>query len=241
MPGGPGSGPGSAPGAGGSPPAWALNDAQQLVVEAWKLVNQSYVDPSQLDEMGWRRLRQKTLEKPINRSTEAYDAIEAMLEPLGDSYTRMLRPSEYAALRSNTKGTVCGVGLQLALGDEEAGIVVIAPLDGSPAAEAGIASGSTVLEVNGESTEALGLDRTAALLRGPSGSEVLIKLRDPDGKLREVILKRRSVDLQPVRSVFSTVITTPWVTCASPSSANPFPSRYARPSRNWDVIKALRG
>jgi carboxyl-terminal processing protease len=134
----------------GSPPAWALNDAQQLVVEAWKLVNQSYVDPSQLDEMGWRRLRQKTLEKPINRSTEAYDAIEAMLEPLGDAYTRMLRPSEYATLRSNTKGTVCGVGLQLALGDEEAGIVVIAPLDGSPAAEAAIATGSTVLEVNGD-------------------------------------------------------------------------------------------
>ena len=183
----------------GSPPAWALNDAQQLVVEAWKLVNQSYVDPSQLDGMGWRRLRQKTLEKTINRSTEAYDAIEAMLEPLGDSYTRMLRPSEYAALRSNTKGMVCGVGLQLALGDEEAGIVVIAPLDGSPAAEATIASGSTVLEVNGESTKVLGLDRTAALLRGPSGSEVLIKLKDPDGKLREVILKRRSVDLQPVR------------------------------------------
>lgn len=183
----------------GGPPAWALNDAQQLVVGAWKLVNQSYVDPSQLEEMGWRRLRQKTLEQPIQRSSEAYDAIEAMLEPLGDSYTRMLRPSEYAALRSNTKGTVCGVGLQLALGDEEAQIVVIAPLDGSPAAEAGIASGSTVLQVNGESTKALGLDRTAALLRGPSGSEVLIKLSDPDGKLREVNLKRRSVNLQPVR------------------------------------------
>ena len=184
----------------GSTPAWALNDAQQLVVEAWRLVNQSYVDPSRLDEVGWRQLRQKALEKPITRSTDAYDAIETMLEPLGDSYTRMLRPSDFGALRSNTKGTVCGVGLQLALGDDESRIVVIAPLDDSPAAEARIASGSAVLEVNGESAEALGLDPTAALLRGPAGSEVLVSLQDPDGKVREVILTRRSVDLRPVRS-----------------------------------------
>lgn len=184
----------------GSTPAWALNDAQQLVVEAWRLVNQSYVDPSRLDEVGWRQLRQKALEKPITRSTDAYDAIETMLEPLGDSYTRMLRPADFGALRSNTKGTVCGVGLQLALGDDQSRIVVIAPLDGSPAAEARIASGSAVLEVNGESAEALGLDPTAALLRGPAGSEVLVSLQDPDGKVREVILTRRSVDLRPVRS-----------------------------------------
>ncbi len=181
-------------------PALALNDAQQLVVDAWRLVNQSYVDPLQLEAVHWRQLRQKALEKPIVRSEDAYAAIAAMLEPIGDPYTRMLRPDEFATLRSNTKGRVSGVGLQLGLRASDQQIVVIAPLDASPAAEAGIASGSEILRVDGTATELLGLEGTAARLRGPAGSDVLVALRTPKGKEWEVLLDRRDVDLQPVRS-----------------------------------------
>ncbi len=180
--------------------ALALSDAQQLVVEAWRLVNQSYLDPGRFEQVHWRRLRQKALERPIRSSTDAYDAIEAMLSPLGDPYTRLLRPEEYGALRSSTQGTVSGVGLQLGIRDSDQQVVVIAPLDGSPAAEAKIRSGSPVLEVNGQPTSQLGLDETAAALRGPGGSTVLVEIREPDGKPREVELERRQVDLRPVRS-----------------------------------------
>jgi len=185
-------------------PALALNDAQQEVVEAWSLVNQSYVDPARLEAVQWRRLRQKTLERPIESSEQAYTAIEAMLAPIGDPYTRLLRPADYGALRSTTQGTVSGVGLQLALRGEGPGerqrIVVIAPLDGSPAAEAGIASGSEVLSIDGRSAIAMGLEATAARLRGEAGSEVLVTLRQAGSPAdREVRLKRRQVDLQPVR------------------------------------------
>jgi carboxyl-terminal processing protease len=181
-------------------PALALSDAQQLVVEAWRLVNQSYVDPLQLEAVHWRQLRQKALEKPISSSEDAYEAIAAMLEPIGDPYTRMLRPEEFATLRSNTQGRVSGVGLQLGLRAGDLHIVVIAPLDASPAADAGIVSGSEILRVNGMDTELLGLEGTAARLRGPSGSDVLVALRTPTGKEWEVMLDRRDVDLQPVRS-----------------------------------------
>ncbi|KEF40981.1 MAG: peptidase S41 [Cyanobium sp. CACIAM 14] len=180
-------------------PSLALSDAQQLVVEAWRLVNQSYVDPARLETVQWRWLRQKALEKPITSSPEAYDAIEAMLTPIGDPYTRMLRPEEYAALRSNTQGRVSGVGLQLGLRASDQRIVVIAPLDASPAADAGIVSGTEILRVNGIPAEELGLEGTAAGLRGPAGSDVLVALRSPAGKEWEVLLDRRDVDLQPVR------------------------------------------
>ncbi len=183
-----------------SGPALALSDAQQLVVEAWRLVNQSYVDPDQLEEVHWRQLRQKTLEKPIQSSTDAYQAIETMLAPIGDPYTRLLRPAEFSSLRSNTRGTVSGVGLQLALRDGQR-IVVIAPLDGSPAAEAGIVSGSELLSVDGQPCAELGLEATAARLRGSSGIEVLVTLRPPGSqRSHEVVLKRREVDLKPVRT-----------------------------------------
>ncbi|MCP9835096.1 peptidase S41 [Cyanobium sp. Aljojuca 7A6] len=181
-------------------PALALSDAQQLVVEAWRLVNQSYVDPAQLEAVQWRRLRQKALEKSIASSVEAYDAIEAMLAPIGDPYTRMLRPEEYATLRSNTQGRVTGVGLQLGLRAGDQRIVVIAPLDASPAADAGIVSGTEILKVDGIPADVLGLEGTAARLRGPAGSDVLLALRTPAGQASEVLLDRREVDLQPVRS-----------------------------------------
>ena len=184
----------------GEAPALALNDAQQLVVEAWRLVNQSYVDPEQLDAVHWRRLRQKTLEQPITTSMGAYEAIEAMLAPIGDPYTRLLRPADYGALRSTNQGLVSGVGLQLGLRDSDQAIVVIAPLDGSPAADAGISSGTEVLAVDGIATAELGLEGAAGRLRGAAGSDVLVQLRTGEGRQREVLLRRREVNLQPVRS-----------------------------------------
>ena len=59
----------------------ALSDAQQLVVESWRLVNQGYLDPDHLDSVRWRRQRQKALEKSIVTSVDAYNAIDAMLSP----------------------------------------------------------------------------------------------------------------------------------------------------------------
>ncbi|MFN7678971.1 MAG: carboxyl-terminal processing protease CtpZ, partial [Cyanobacteriota bacterium] len=182
------------------PMALALNDAQQLVVEAWRLVQQSYVDPDQLERLHWRQQRQSTLEHPIQTSSEAYAAIETMVGSLGDPYTRLLRPRDFAALRQSNEGTVSGVGLQLGLRHEDDQIVVISPLDDSPAAEARIASGSEVLAVDGQSAEDLGLERAAALLRGPAGTEVDIRLRDKSGTIRDWRLTRRQVDLLPVRT-----------------------------------------
>lgn len=184
----------------GLPPALALSDAQQLVVEAWRLVNQSYVDQQRFEQVHWKRLRQKALEQPIERSEDAYSAIDTMLAPLGDPYTRLLRPSDYGALQSNTQGTVSGVGLQLALRSPDQQVVVIAPLDGSPAAEAGIGTGMVVQRVDGQSTGELGLEGTASRLRGPAGTTVLLSLVDSTGHTLEVELERRQVDLRPVRS-----------------------------------------
>ena len=178
----------------------ALNDGQQLVVESWRLVNQSYVDPSRFEAIRWKQLRQKALERPIQSSDDAYGAIEWMLAPLGDPYTRLLRPADYTALKASTQGSVSGVGLQLGIRRDDTAIVVIAPLEGSPASEAGIVSGTELLRVDGLSAEGLGLEATAARLRGPEGSEVLLELKGPKGGPHEAVLKRRRVDLQPVRS-----------------------------------------
>lgn len=181
-------------------PAYALSDAQQLVVESWKLVNQSYVNPARFEEVHWKRLRQKALEGKIESSDQAYSAIETMLSPLGDPYTRLLRPDDFAVMKASNQGSLSGVGLQLAHGNSDGRVVVIAPLEGSPAADAGVVSGTTVLAVNGESTATLGLETTAARLRGDVGTQVVLSLEAPDGSEEELTLERRSVDLRPVRT-----------------------------------------
>ena len=183
-------------------PAIALNDGQQLVLEAWSLVNEGYLKPQKLDEIRWRTLRQRALEKPITTSFQAYAAIDAMFIRLDDPYTRLIRPEDYKNLKSsNLGGEINGVGLQLGSRDEDGQIVVISTLEGSPADDAGITSGTILLKVNNESPKALGLEGTAAKLRGESGSQVLIEIQEPTNEeAKEITLERRSVDLRPVRT-----------------------------------------
>ncbi len=182
-------------------PVAALNDGQQLVLESWKLVNEGYLNTQRFEKVQWRRLRQEALKDPILNSEAAYTAIENMLLPLGDPYTRLLRPDDYAAMKASNLGSeINGVGLQLGARAEDGEIVVIAPLEGSPAADAGVISGTTLITVDGQSPKSLGLEATASRLRGAIGSQVVVQLKSPNGEIEELTLERRSVDLRPVRT-----------------------------------------
>ena len=124
-----------------------------------------------------------------------------MLLPLEDPYTRLLRPDDYTAIKAANLGSeINGVGLQLGARAEDGQVVVIAPLEGSPAADAGVTSGTALLSVDGQSPQSLGLEATAARLRGEVGSQVVVKLQPPNGSSEELTLERRSVDLRPVRT-----------------------------------------
>ena len=131
----------------------ALSDSKQLVLDAWTLVNEGFYDPDKFDEIQWKRIRQKTLQKQIETSEEAYSAIEDMLRPLEDPYTRILRPKDYELLKSSNFGSeINGVGLQLGEDDDKK-ITVISTLGGSPAEEAGIVSGDFIKTVDGIETD----------------------------------------------------------------------------------------
>jgi len=178
----------------------ALSDTQQLVVDSWRLVNQGFWNPDQLDEVRWRRQRQKAMERSIESSDDAYRAIESMLAQLGDPYTRLLRPDDYTALKNSTSGNLSGVGLQLGPDEDGNGVVVISALEGSPAGEAEITSGTRLLSVDGRPVMDLGLEGTVSALRGDVGSQVVLTFENSNGETSELTLERRSVDLRPVRT-----------------------------------------
>tara|TARA_Y100001978_G_scaffold203359_1_gene228603 strand:- start:5548 stop:6789 length:1242 start_codon:yes stop_codon:yes gene_type:complete len=179
----------------------ALSDSKQIVLDAWTLVNEGYYDPEIFSDIQWKKIRQKTLQKQIDTSEDAYSAIEEMLKPLDDPYTRVLRPKDYELLKSSNLGSeINGVGLQLGKDELSEKIKVISTLAGSPAEDSGIASGDLIEKVDGKETSELGLANTASKLRGEKGSKVLVQIITEDGTSKEIDLERRSVDLRPVRT-----------------------------------------
>ena len=183
------------------PSVHALSDSKQFVLDAWTLINEGYYDPERLDEIQWKRIRQKTLQKQIETSDEAYSAIEDMLKPLEDPFTRILRPKDFELLKTSNFGSeINGVGLQLGEDDMTKQIKVISTLAGSPAEEAGIISGDVIDKVDGLSSSELGLANTASKLRGESGTKVLVQITSMSDETKEIDLERRSVDLRPVRT-----------------------------------------
>ena len=183
------------------PCAYALSDSKQIVLDAWTLVNEGYYDPEIFEEIQWKKIRQKTLQKQIDTTEDAYSAIENMLKPLEDPYTRVLRPKDYELLKSSNLGSeINGVGLQLGEDESTGKIKVISTLAGSPAEDAGIASGFFIETVDGQPTSGLGLANTASKLRGEKGTKVLVEISTEDGETKEIDLERRSVDLRPVRT-----------------------------------------
>ena len=179
----------------------SLSDSKQFVLDAWTLVNEGFYDPGKFDEIQWKRIRQQTLQKQIETSEEVYSAIEDMLRPLDDPYTRILRPKDYELLKASNFGSeINGVGLQLGEDEINNKVKVISTLAGSPAEDAGIISGDYINKVDGISSDELGLANTAAKLRGETGSKVIVEVTSTSGEIKEIDLERRSVDLRPVRT-----------------------------------------
>ncbi len=182
------------------PTASAFTEEQKLILQSWRIVNQSYVDET-FNGQNWWFLRQKFLKKDLRDRDRAYSAIEEMLATLDDPYTRLLRPQEYKSLQINTSGELSGIGLQINNNPETGQLEVVSPLAGSPAEMAGIAPKDLILEIDGVKTTNLSLDEAAARMRGKIGTSVSLKIL-PQGEKpnqsRIVDLVRDRISLNPV-------------------------------------------
>jgi carboxyl-terminal processing protease len=180
-----------------SPVAAAFTEEQKLLLQSWRLVNQSYLDET-YNHQNWWVIRQQFLKQPLANREETYQAIESMLATLDEPFTRLLRPEQYHNLQVSTAGELSGIGLQINL-NPEGQLEVVAPLAGSPAQVAGMASHDRILSIDGVDTSTLTLDEAATRMRGPSGTTVSLKIL-PDGQqeIRRLDLVRQRISLSPV-------------------------------------------
>lgn len=121
------------------------------------------------------RIRSHYVE-PIDDETLLEDAIEGMVQRL-DPHSSYLTGDAYAALQEATEGVFGGIGVEIL--EEEGRLKVVAPIDGTPAAEAGLRPGDWIEAVDGERTAVVGTETALGALRGEIGEPVTLTLRRP--------------------------------------------------------------
>jgi carboxyl-terminal processing protease len=179
-------------------PAAALTPEQQLLSEAWRIVNRSYVDDS-FNNHNWWSIREKAVKQPLDDREQTYTAIQGMLANLDDPFTRLLKPEQYRSLQVNTSGELTGVGLQIAIDSQTNTLTVVAPLAGSPADRAGIQPLDRIVKIDGTPTSELTLDEAATRMRGRAGTSVTLTLeREGRDAPEEILLVRDRIELNPV-------------------------------------------
>jgi carboxyl-terminal processing protease len=169
-----------------------------VIDQVWQIVYRDYLDSSgDYDEASWRQLRRDLLKKSFAGSAESYEAIRGMLASLNDPYTRFLDPKQFKEMRIDTSGELMGVGIQLSLDKATKELVVVSPIEGTPASRAGVQSKDVIVSIDGKSTEGMNTEDAVKLIRGPEGSAVILGLRRGD-ELIDVPLTRARIEINAV-------------------------------------------
>jgi carboxyl-terminal processing protease len=176
----------------------ALQDSPKaLVDQVWQLVNREYVD-EKFNQQDWQAIRQSLLSKEYTSHDEAYVAIRAALQKLGDPYTRFMDPKQYESLTNQTSGEVTGIGIRMEMNEKTKRLTVIEAIENSPALKAGLQSGDEILAIDGKSTLKMTVEDASKLIRGRVGTAVNLDLGRSNNKLT-VKLTRATIEVPTVR------------------------------------------
>ncbi len=176
-----------------SPPLWS--DAKKT--PAPEETPASLYEDLELFSRVLHQVRQDYVEK-VDDQTLIYGAIQGMLSTL-DPHSQFMPPEAYKELRADTEGKFGGVGLEITSKDNQ--LVVVTPIEGSPAYRAGIKEGDRIVKIDGLSAKEIGINEASQKLRGHSGTHVTLVLirngmRDP----LEINLMREIIHIKSVRS-----------------------------------------
>lgn len=183
-----------------STPGWAgfRSDPKEVVDEVWQIVNREYVD-ADFNALDWENKRRQLLAQEYAEPAEAYEAIREVLEDLDDPYTRFLDPDQFASMQIDTSGELTGVGITLGMDQETDQLVVVSPIEDSPAAAAGIKSQDIIIKIDGEPTDGMDVNGAVTLIRGEPGTSVtLTVLRDETQEIDFEIV-RDKIELATVK------------------------------------------
>jgi carboxyl-terminal processing protease len=129
----------------------------------------------------------------VTRLTHA--AVHGMLKSVGDPYTVFYTPKEYREMLEDQSGNFVGIGARLDT-DSNHRVIIVEPIEGSPAAEAGIQSGDVIIAVEGKSVLHLRVDDVIDRIRGDEGTYVRLTVQRKNRPISFTL--KRSVIQSPV-------------------------------------------
>lgn len=147
---------------------------------AWDIVSKNYVDP-----------------KSVDTDAMIDGAISGMVDSLGDrGHSRYISPKDAAAEREALAGSFEGIGAYLR--ERDGFVIIAAPIEGSPAAAAGILPGDRVTKVDGVDVRTATVTELQRKVRGPSGTQVVLDITHEDGTTMTVTITRATIDIPSV-------------------------------------------
>ncbi len=177
--------------------AFFQESPKELIDEVWQLIDRNFVDAT-FNQVDWESVRTEYLERNYTNQEEAYVAIREMIGMLEDPYTRFMDPEEFRNMQIDTSGELTGVGIQISQDEETKEIVVVAPIEDTPAFEAGIRPQDVILAIDGESTEGMELSDAVNKIRGQVGTSVTLTILR-SGEELDVPIARARIEIHPVR------------------------------------------
>ena len=118
-------------------------------------------------------------------------AIKGYVSGIGDEYTEYLTKSEYEELMITVTGDFVGIGIYMTK-DTQGNVVVLLPIEGSPAEEVGLQTGDIILTVDGEDCQGIDLDLVSSKIKGEEGTKVKLEILR-EGNVIEKEVERRKV------------------------------------------------
>lgn len=165
-----------------------------LYDNVWRLINNKFVDQSN-NQQDWAKWRHK-YDNKIRTNEDAYVAINTMVASLNDPYTKFLDPKEFADETSSIKGSLKGIGIQIAVKDGK--LMVIAPIEDTPAEKAGLKADDEILEIDGVSTKGITVDKAADKIRGKEGTQVTLLIKRKDAQPKSYTITRAEIEIKSI-------------------------------------------
>jgi carboxyl-terminal processing protease len=136
--------------------------------------------------------------RPVNRRELLESALKGMLQNL-DPHSQFINQSEWRSFRKQIEGRYGGIGITVEPDQDSERLRVIAPMVGTPAYNAGVLAGDTILEIDGQSTEGMATDRAVEVLTGRVGTPVKLKVRhEGDNNPETLTMNRAIIDVPSV-------------------------------------------
>jgi carboxyl-terminal processing protease len=181
--------------------AFFKDSPKELIDEVWQIIDRQYVDGT-FNQKDWRAIRKQYLGQNYKDKEEVYKAVRKMLKNLNDPYTRFMDPKEFRDLQVETSGQLIGVGIQLSQNEKTKKLEVIAPIEDTPAAKAGIMSKDIIIKIDGKSTEGMDVNKAVQLIRGKEGTSVKLTIQRDARQVLDFNLLRQQIEIHPVEAKY---------------------------------------